>query len=83
MAGGALNSSLDETLGAEGHMPFATDDDMVMDRNAQQPTSFSDALGNLNVGPTWLGASTGVVVDKDQRARSYVHRPPDHLARKD
>ncbi len=49
-------------------MDFTANDNMVVDRNAQQASSLRDALCDLNVCATWFWTTARVIVDEDHRA---------------
>lgn len=72
---------LDQPLGAQGHLPLAPYDHMVMHRDTQQPTCFGNAVGDLYIGAAGFRVSAGVIVDKDQSCRSDIQPALDDLAR--
>lgn len=64
-------------------MPFTADNHMIVNGHAEQPPSFGDPAGNLDVGPARFGRSAGVVVNEYQCARANFECPADNFARMD
>ena len=59
-------------------MAFAPNNHMVMQCDTQQPTSFRDLLGDLDVSSARFWTPAGVIVDQDQ-GRGVVGQAQDHV----
>tara|TARA_B100002049_G_C15998280_1_gene340358 strand:+ start:663 stop:920 length:258 start_codon:yes stop_codon:yes gene_type:complete len=61
-------------------MGAAANNDMIVDRDAQQSTGFCDLMGNMNVGSARFGIAAWMVMDKYERAGTNVECAADHFA---
>src|SRR5690606_39723943 len=73
----------DQSLAAQGDMPLAPDDHVIVDYNSQMTPGLGDALGDLDVRAARLGISARMVVHQDQSSGAKIQTAPNNLARVD
>lgn len=56
---------------------------MIMDADAQRFSRLYDMAGYVDILAAWLGRSTRMIMDEDERGRAEIDRAADHLARID
>jgi hypothetical protein len=63
--------------------PGARDDDVIEERRGYDVGGVGDALGELDIFSARGRVAAGVVVDEDERARSFAERDAERVARGD
>src|SRR5262245_17987562 len=67
----------------EAGVALASDDDVVVDGDAQRPGGIDDLLGHVDIGARRGGIARGVVVHQDDGAGRQLERALDDLAHVD